>query len=59
MTKRVPFLDLNLKRSFAATASYLKGGDSGPIADYLIKRVIPAPICLIMKRRVEKQMETR
>lgn len=57
MTKRVPFLDLRLKRAFAAIVSDLKSGDSAPKDDYLIKPVMPAPICLMRKRRYEKKME--
>ena len=59
MTSRVPFLDLKLKKGFAAIASDLKSGDSGPKADYLIRPVMPEPIILMMKRRFEKRMEMR
>jgi hypothetical protein len=57
LTRRVPFLDLKLKRAFAAMASDLKSGDSAPKDDYLIRPVIPAPICLMMKRQYEKKMD--
>ena len=58
MTKRVPFLDLKLKRAFAAIASDLKSGDTAPKDDFLIRPVIPAPICLMIKRQYEKKMDT-
>lgn len=57
-TRRVPFLDLKLKRAFAAIASDLKSGDSAPRDDYLIRPVVPVPICLMMKRHFEKKMDT-
>ena len=58
-TKRVPFLDLKLKKAIAAIASDLKNSDSAPGEDYFIRPVIPAPICLMVKRRYEKKMEMR
>ncbi len=58
-TKRVPFLDLKLKRAFAAIASDLKSGGSAPRVDYFIRPAIPAPICLMVKRRYEKKMDMR
>jgi hypothetical protein len=57
MTRRVPLLDLKLKRAFAAIASDLKSGDRAPKDDYLIRPAIPVPICLMMKRRFEKKMD--
>lgn len=57
MTRRVPFLDLKLKRAFAAIASDLKSEDSAPRDDYLIKPVIPERIILMMKERFEKKMD--
>ena len=57
MTRRVPFLDLKLKRGFAALASDLRSGDRSPKDDYLIRPAIPVPICLMMKRHFEKKME--
>jgi hypothetical protein len=57
VTKRVPFLDLKLKRAFAAIASDLESGDSAPEDDYLIRPVMPEPIILMMKRRFEKKMD--
>jgi hypothetical protein len=56
MTRRVPLLDLKLKRAFAAIVSDLQGGGSTPLDDYLIRPVIPEPILLAWKTRVEKQM---
>ena len=58
-TKRVPFLDLKLKRGLAAIASDLDNSDAAPRDDYFIRPVLPAPICLIVKRRYEKKMELR
>ena len=58
-TKRVPFLDLKLKRGFAAIASDLESGDLAPREGYFIKPVVPAPICLMVKRRYEKKMDMR
>jgi hypothetical protein len=57
MTRRVPFLDLKLKRAFAAIASDLRSDDPAPKDDYLIRPVIPAPICLMIKRQYEKKMD--
>jgi hypothetical protein len=59
VTKQVPLLDLKLKRAFAAIVSDLQSGGSAPKHDYLIRPVIPEPILLMWKRRVEKQMEMR
>jgi hypothetical protein len=59
VTKRVPILDLRLKKAFAAIASDLTSDDSARKDDYLTKAVIPAPICLMIKRQVEKQMKMR
>lgn len=56
MTRRVPLLDLKLKRAFAAIVSDLQGDGSAPRDDFLIRPVIPEPILLAWKRRVEKQM---
>jgi hypothetical protein len=56
LTKRVPLVDLKLKRAFVAIVSDLQSGGSAPRDDYLIRPVIPEPILLVLKRRVEKQM---
>jgi hypothetical protein len=56
MTRRVPFLDLKLKRAFAAMATDLKSGDPTAEDDHFIRPVIPAPICLMIKRQFEKKM---
>jgi hypothetical protein len=58
-TKRVPFLDLKLKRGLAAIASDLDSSDLARRGDYFIRPAVPAPICLIVKRRYEKKMEMR
>jgi hypothetical protein len=58
-TKRVPCLDLKLKRGLASIASDLKSSDLAPRKDYFIRPVVPAPICLIAKRQFEKKMEMR
>lgn len=59
VTKQVPLLDLKLKRAFSAIASDLKSGGPMPIGDFFIRPVIPEPILLMWKRRVEKRMEMR
>lgn len=57
MTRRVPFLDLKLKRAFADIASDLTSDARAPKDDYLIRPVVPVPICLMMKRHFEKKMD--
>jgi hypothetical protein len=58
-TRQVAFLDLKLKRAFAAVAADLKSGEPAPQDDYLIRPVVPAPICLMIKRQYEKKMDMR
>ena len=58
-TRRVPFLDLKLKRALGAIATDLKSGGSAAGADYFIRPVVPAPICLMIKRQYEKMMDMR
>jgi len=58
-TKRVPFLDLKLKRGLGAIASDLRDGASAAPRDYFVRPVLPAPVCLMIKRRYEKKMEMR
>jgi hypothetical protein len=57
--KRVPFLDLKLKRAFAAIPSDLESGGRAPRDDLLIRPVVPAPLCLMIKRWYEKKMGMR
>jgi hypothetical protein len=57
MTRRVPLLDLKLKRAFAAMAADLESGEPAPHDDCFIRPVIPTPICLLIKRHVEKKMD--
>lgn len=58
-TEQVGFLDLKLKRAFAALAADLE--NDGPAAkdDYFIRPVVPAPVCLMIKRRYERKMDMR
>jgi hypothetical protein len=58
-TKRLPLLDLKLKRAFAAIVRDLQSGCSAPKENCFIRPVIPESIVLMVKRRVEKQMEMR
>lgn len=58
-TRRAPFLDLKLKRALGAIATDLKSGGPAAKTDYFIRPVVPAPICLMVKRRYEKKMDMR
>jgi hypothetical protein len=58
-TERVAFLDRKLKRGLAAIASDLQSGDAASKDDYFVRPVVPAPICLMIKRRYEKKMDMR
>lgn len=55
MTRRVPFLDLKLKKAYAEIASDIREDDKGERANYLIKPVIPEPICIRIKNYYEKK----
>lgn len=55
MTKRVPFLDLKLKKAYAEIASDIRGDDKGERDNYLIKPVIPEPILIRIKNYYEKK----
>lgn len=59
MTKRAPLLDLTLKRGLAAIVSDLEDRDPARSHDYFVRPVLPAPICLMVKRRYEKKMDMR
>jgi hypothetical protein len=54
MTKKVPFLDLKLKKVYAEIASDMMSGDKEVKNDYLIKPVIPASIIAMIKRHYEE-----
>lgn len=55
MTRRVPFLDLKLKKAYAEISSDIRGEDRGERDNYLIKPVIPEPILIRIKNYYEKK----
>ena len=57
-TKKVPFLDLKLKKAYAEIASDIEVGDKENRDNYLIKPIIPEPIILMIKAQYEKKMES-
>jgi hypothetical protein len=59
VTRRVPLLDLRLKRAFGRIAADLRNDRAAATADYFIRPVLPESILLAAKRRVEKQMGMR
>jgi len=55
ITKKVPFLDLKLKRAFAEMGSDIKSSSSEKKDNYLIKPLIPAPILTRIKNYYERK----
>jgi hypothetical protein len=55
MTKIVPFLDLKLKKAYAAIASDIKSSDKEARNNYLVRPIIPGPIIAAIKRHYEKK----
>ena len=55
ITRRVPFLDLRLKKAYIEVASDMKGGDHEVRNNYLIRPIIPEPIITMMKEHYEKK----
>ena len=59
VTERIPFVNPRLKKGLAAIVSDLESGDWPPARDYFVRPVLPAPVCLVVKRWVERKMEMR
>ncbi len=55
MTKKVPFLDLKLKKSYMSIASDIKGSDKEVRNNYLVRPIIPGSIIAAIKRHYEKK----
>jgi hypothetical protein len=55
MTRKVPFLDLKLKRAYLDIVSDIHSGDESEKTDYIIKPVIPEPILIRIKNYYEKK----
>jgi putative NADPH-quinone reductase len=55
-TRKVPFLDMKLKKAYAEIASDIQGSDRGEKNNYLIKPILPEPIILMIKNQFEKKM---
>lgn len=55
LTKKVPFLDLKLKRAYAEMVSDIKSCSSEKRDNYLIKPLIPAPILIMIKNYYERK----
>ncbi len=61
-TKKIPFLDLKLKRAFNTIVNDVLNGNNEKINDVTIKPIIPKPIVLMIKKQFEnktkKQFQT-
>lgn len=55
MTRRVPFLDLKLKKAYAAIASDINSNSKDEKNDFLIKPIVPEPILIRIKNYYEKK----
>jgi hypothetical protein len=56
-TKKVPFLDIKLKRAFNRIVHDVLIGDSADIHDVYIRPIIPKSIVLIIKKRFENKIK--
>ena len=57
-TKKIPFLDLKLKKAFNKIGQDIAAGNWKDIDDFYIKPVIPKPFILMMKKRFEDKIKT-
>lgn len=55
-TRKVPFLDMKLKKAYAEIASDIQSGDRGKKNNYFIKPILPEPVILMIKNQFEKKM---
>ena len=55
-TRKIPFLDMKLKKAYAEIASDIQGGDRGKKNNYFIKPILPEPVILMIKNQFEKKM---
>jgi hypothetical protein len=55
MTRKVPFLDLKLKKAYAEIAADIKNGGHGVRDNYFIKPVVPEPILIKIKNYYERK----
>jgi hypothetical protein len=58
-TRKLPFVNPKLKKGLAAISADLANDDGQTVRDYFVRPVLPAPICLAIKRRFERKMEMR
>ena len=58
VTKKIPFLDLKLKRAFNTIGRDIAFGNIKDIDDFYIKPVLPKPIILLIKKRFENKIKT-
>jgi hypothetical protein len=56
-TKKIPFLDLKLKRAFNRIVQDISTGNVKDMDDFFIKPVIPKPIILMIKKRFENKIK--
>jgi hypothetical protein len=54
-TKKVPFLDLKLKKAYREIAMDIKGNDKEVKNNYLVRPIIPATIIAMIKRHYENK----
>ncbi|MBN2564096.1 MAG: hypothetical protein JXB46_00135, partial [Candidatus Eisenbacteria bacterium] len=57
LTRRVPFLDLTLKRAFRDIAVDISDGGDEPKADYIVRPIIPESIIRRIKEYYENKGE--
>ncbi len=58
MTRKIPFLNLALKRAFSRIVKDIRGAGSEKMEDMFIKPIIPKGIILKIKEQYEKKMPT-
>lgn len=56
LTKKVPFLDLKLKKAYMEIVSDITVGDEEVRSSYLIRPIVPETILAMIKRHFEKKM---
>jgi hypothetical protein len=55
-TRKIPFLDMKLKKAYAEIASDIQGSNGEEKDNYLIKPLLPEPVILMIKNQFEKKM---
>lgn len=59
MTRRLPFLDLKLKKAYSRLAADIQEGSDSSLADYFIRPVVPEVIIRKIKEYYEKKGQMR